>query len=309
MPKGVNALELIFAMFILIVVAFVVIRLFTGVVSPSTLPNIQDFKETYNYQQEKQKCENLCNRFIESNCQDYSAAASYCLQKVSLSIDGNSVTGERGHYGMVANLPYCEDGLYCFHINDCTCGSVVLDAKNCLIYLQSYYMEKAGFSESATKQLICSDTGIKPGSCCPEPTTCNPKQWSVKPKGFNATTYPDIDATHWWVNAGYGAYCTGVGPSGGGGGAVSLSNCQLDKSTDPWSFKCDTNCLAADTIGVTDSNKLSSGEPNPTIAGGKVISQPTQPRKLNDLKCPDTWTVTLSCTNPDSLKQSILVCS
>lgn len=307
MRKGITALELIFAMFILIVVTFVVIRLFTGVVSPSTLPNIQDFKETYNYQQEKQKCENLCSRFIESNCQDYSAAASYCLQKVSLSIDGNSVTAERGHYGMVANLPYCEDGLYCFHINDCTCGSVVLDAKNCLIYLQSYYMEKAGFDDSTTKQLICS--GINPGSCCPEPTTCNPKQWSIKPKGFDANTYPDINATHWWINAGYGTYCTGVGPSGGGGGALSLSNCQLDKSTPTWSLTCDTNCIATPIITVEDSTGLTADDTTPIIASGKITARPTAPRRLNDLKCPDTWKVTVYCGNPKGYTSSTAVCS
>jgi hypothetical protein len=301
MPKGVNALELIFAMFILIVVAFVVIRLFTGVVSPSTLPNIQDFKETYNYQQEKQKCENLCNRFIESNCQDYSAAASYCLQKVSLSIDGNSVTGERGHYGMVANLPYCEDGLYCFHINDCTCGSVVLDAKNCLIYLQSYYMEKAGFNESATKQLICSDTGIRPGSCCPEPTTCNPKQWSIKPKGFNATTYPDIDATHWWVNAGYGAYCTGVGPSGGGGGGGALNlNCKIDVSTAPGKITCEwENCVVSPDSDLTLATK-------PNIALTESIQSDRGSLTFSNLNA-GTYTATLHCANGNVVQGGLTI--
>jgi hypothetical protein len=296
MRKGITALELIFAMFILIVVTFVVIRLFTGVVSPSTLPNIQDFKETYNYQQEKQKCENLCSRFIESNCQDYSAAASYCLQKVSLSIDGNSVTAERGHYGMVANLPYCEDGLYCFHINDCTCGSVVLDAKNCLIYLQSYYMEKAGFNESATKQLICSDTGIRPGSCCPEPTTCNPKHWSITPKGFNATTYPDIDATHWWVNAGYGAYCTGVGPSGGGGGALSLT-CTGGTGTITCSWSnCDITTSGTGVLTVS----MGTGPQKHTI------TTPTGSYTFSGLPA-GTYRAVLQCDNGEEIRSDIIV--
>jgi len=212
MPRGMTALEIVFAVFILIVVTFVVIRIFTGVVSPSTLPNIQEFKDAYNYQREMQKCESLCNRFVEGNCQDYAAAAAYCVQKVSLSIDGNSIPAERGHYGMIANLPYCEDGLYCFHISDCTCGSVKLDAKTCLIYLDTYYKEVAGFDDATTKKLICSDAGIKYGSCCPQAITCDPKQWSVKPKGFDPNAYPDIDATHWWKNAGYESYCAG-GPS------------------------------------------------------------------------------------------------
>jgi hypothetical protein len=205
MPRGMTALEIVFSMFILIVVTFVVIRLFTGVVTPSTLPNIQEFKDTYNYQTEKQKCDNLCNRFIDSNCQDYSAATSYCVQKVSLSIDGNSVTAEPRHYGMIAGLPYCEDGLYCFHISDCTCGAVVLDAKRCKYILMDYY-KTSGLSDEEVKGVICSY--ISPGSCCPG-DTCSPKTWPLKPKDFNATAYPDINATFWWKNAEYETYCTG----------------------------------------------------------------------------------------------------
>ncbi len=285
MPKGISALEIIFAMFILIVVAFVVIRLFTGVVSPSTLPNIQDFKDTYNYQREKQKCENLCNRFIESNCQDYSAAASYCLQKVAVSIDGNSVTGEKGHYGMVANLPYCEDGLYCFHVSDCVCGSIKLDAKNCLTYLDTYYREVAGFDEDTTKRLICSDTGVKYGSCCPQPTTCNPKQWSIKPKGFDESTYPDIDATHWWVNAGYKRYCTG------GGGALSL-DCTGGSGT----ITCNW-----------DNCEITSGEGILTVDTKTHIVNTVRGSYTFSGLSPGVYKAVLSCDNGVEIRGNIIV--
>lgn len=206
MRKGVSAaLEIIFIVIILIVVTFIIIRFFTGVVGPSSLPNIQDFRETYDYERQRQYCENLCNRYTQGGCKDYDAATSYCLQSIALSIDGNNAPKERGHYGMVANLPYCEDGLYCFHIHDCSCGYYRLDAKNCLIVLQTYYTEEKGLTEEQTNSIICSS--ITPGSCCPEPTTCSPKQWKIKPTGFDPKTYPDIDATHWWVNAGYEEYC------------------------------------------------------------------------------------------------------
>ncbi|MEM5843967.1 MAG: hypothetical protein QW841_01875 [Candidatus Aenigmatarchaeota archaeon] len=214
------ALEIIFIVVILIVVTFIIIRFFTGVVGPSSLPNIQDFREAYYYENQKNYCENLCNRYIQGGCKDQGAAASYCLQHVSLSIDGNNVLAERGHYGMITNLPYCEDGLYCFHIYECSCGYYKLDARGCLFLLQTYYMEENGFNETITKSLICSS--ITPGSCCPEPTTCNPKKWKIKPEGFNATTYPEIDATHWWANAGYKEYCGETTSSEGSSSSLSL---------------------------------------------------------------------------------------
>jgi hypothetical protein len=219
MEKGVNALELVFSMFILIVVTLVVIRLFTGIVKQDTLPNIDDFKYAYNYEKEKNKCSTFCTPFTQSGCEDLSAAVSFCQQKVSIDIDGNYKPSEKRHYGIVNKVPYCEDGLYCFHIYDCTCGGYRLDAKNCLEwYMKDFYRNNIGFNEETTKGAICN--AITYGAC-----DTDPRGWSRKLPGYtyiDATgtdaqygvgSPPVVSADFWYNKAGYKAYCTGVTPT------------------------------------------------------------------------------------------------
>lgn len=207
--KGINALEIVFAMFILIVVTLVVIRLFTTTVSPDYLPPIEDFRATYNYDKEKSKCENLCSYYTSKGCIDLVPAVSFCQQKVMLDIDGNHRVGEKGHGGLVAGIPYCEDGLYCFHIAECGCGSFVLTAEQCLIVMKDYYMNQLGLSENEAKQAIINQ--IRPGECNPNPERWNKKFYQgyvpVKPENCAVYNQPDgcvLPADWWWWKAGYG---------------------------------------------------------------------------------------------------------
>jgi hypothetical protein len=321
MKKGVNALEMVFMMFILIVVALVVIKLFTGIVKQDTLPNIDDIKASYNYQKERNACENLCNAYSANGCSDLSAAVTFCQKRVEVSIDGNFKGGELGHFGIINKIPYCEDGLYCFHIDpECGCGSYTLDAATCKDIMLDYYMNVAGFSEETTKDTIC--TAVPPGNCKKDPRTWTekklPEGYTVKKALGTDAQYgigdpPVIGADYWWRRAGYPAICGELTTTGTGTatatGKLSISNCKLDKSTSPWSFSCDTNCNKAAAVVVTDKNFISSIETDPTVEGGKLTSQPTMKNSLNNLYCPDTWTVIFSCEEPNAEKNSFIVCS
>ena len=208
--KGINALEIVFAMFILIVVTLVVIRLFTTTVTKETLPNIEDFRQTYNYDREKARCNNLCSAYTTDGCADLSAAVTYCQERIAIDIDGNYRTNEKGHGGLIAGVPYCEDGLYCFHIAECGCGSYVLNARNCLDVMKEYYVSRMGLSEETTNQIIANK--ITPGRC-----NKNPALWGRKfYEGYVPVRVPDdkckdygldapcnLPADWWWYDAGY----------------------------------------------------------------------------------------------------------
>jgi len=215
--KGVDALQLVFAMFILIVVTLVMIKLFTGIVKPGSLPDINDFKESYNYDKERNNCANICGTYAASSCEDLAAAVTFCQKKVSVDIDGTFKTGEKGHYGIVNKIPYCEDGLYCFHIlPDCGCGSYSLDATTCKDVMMDYYINTIGFSDETTASVICKS--ILPGLCKKDP-----RDWTEKraigydpqlAKGSDAKYGVGdpavIGADYWWKKAGYSDVCGAI---------------------------------------------------------------------------------------------------
>lgn len=216
--KGVNALEMVFAMFILIVVTLVIIRLFSAQVSGGALPKIDDFRQAYDYDKQVTSCKSLCSLYTNT-CEDLSAAVDFCRKKVSIDIDGNFKSGEKGHFGVVKGQPYCEDGLYCFHVvEDCSCGNYVLNAKTCLQIMKDYYTETIGYDVNTANTAIFN--AIQPGTCLKDP-----RDWKVKLPGYtptpalgsdakfgtgnecnlNSTTPVDciIGADYWWRQASY----------------------------------------------------------------------------------------------------------
>jgi len=206
MRKGVDALQMVFMMFILIVVTLVVIKLFTGIVKPDTLPKIDDFQHAYNYNREVIRCGNLCNSFTSGGCTDMRAAVGFCREKVSIDINGDGRTGRVKAYGVISGIPYCEDGLYCFHIYSCACGYTELDAKECLSVMKDFYTQESG-SEATGNQATCK--AISPGACEP-----NPNLWKKKLPGFEPSIIQSgpyagqvWGADYWWKLAGYPDIC------------------------------------------------------------------------------------------------------
>lgn len=198
MRKGVNALEMVFAMFILIVVAVVVINLFTKIVKTEQITQpLQEIKQAANYDKEIRRCTDFCERYAGgvNPCSDLSAAATFCLEKVAIDIDRNGAPGEKGHGGVVNTLPYCEDGQYCFMIKkDCACGTQLLDATNCLLILKDFFTSQALTEEQANKQIY---NNIKPGTC-----NLDPGKWPRTIADYQKIT-GGLKADWWWRQAGY----------------------------------------------------------------------------------------------------------
>lgn len=185
--------KIILTILLLVILLFIFLRLFTSIVRTDTLPKIDDFRQVYNYNRERIRCGNLCNAFTSNGCTDMMTAVPYCREKVSVDINGDGRTGDKGDYGIVAGTPYCEDGLYCFHMYECSCGSFILDAKNCLSLMCDFYKTK-NLDSQQTWNLIQND--ISYGSC-----ELNPNNWQHHLVGMgNEYTFY---ANWWWVNAGY----------------------------------------------------------------------------------------------------------
>src|SRR3989338_4043491 len=194
MKKGVGALEIIFGMFILIIVVLVLIRMFTAIVTPKKITEqLESFESAYQITAEKAACNQACDTYLDNGCSRRDAV-DFCLKKIKVDIDGNKLPGERYHGNFVRNLPYCEDGLFCFHVSDCKCGNYKLTAENCLRILCDYYQIDEGLSNDVAVKLISNKyNGIFFGTC-----DKNPKNW-----GLDYEPPSNLLVDWWWDNSGY----------------------------------------------------------------------------------------------------------
>ncbi|MBU5688481.1 MAG: hypothetical protein QW350_01620 [Candidatus Aenigmatarchaeota archaeon] len=175
MRKGLNALEIVFGMLLLVIVTFVLIKLITNIVTEKKVTEpLQQFDQAYKFSQEVAKCKDLCSKYLTNDC-NIRDAVDYCLTKVNIDINGNKKTGENYAGGLVANLPYCEDGLYCFHIDDCSCGTYRLNPENCRKILCQYYINNIGIDPSQAAKIITGPKGINFGTCDP-----NIEKWNIE---------------------------------------------------------------------------------------------------------------------------------
>ena len=209
--KGLNALEIIFTLFVLIVVVLVVVRVFISRFSFAGIEEpIQDITETYNFEAAYSTCNSLCSKY-ESDCGNLQNAVRFCLEEVKIDIDGDRIPGEKGHYNVVEGTPLCEDGIYCFHIKtDCTCGSLRLTPKSCKDILCDYYIEHMNYPEETAAEMI--QKGINYGTCEPDV-----REWDIKIRKYiprvppyNSDWKDDIDymgPDYWWATSNYTTPC------------------------------------------------------------------------------------------------------
>lgn len=185
-----TALEIVFLLFIMIVVTLVIIRLVSQYVSVSPiLEPVKRITDAGGYEQAYLECKNLCDSY-KISC-DEVAGKNFCERKVELDINWNGKRGERNVGNLVEGIPLCEDGIYCFHIYpDCRCGTYQLTPANCLKLLCTYYTQTLGWlSQEQAINAIKRD--INPGTCFfkDEATGLNQSSWWLA-SGYNITKCP-----------------------------------------------------------------------------------------------------------------------
>lgn len=195
MKKGLNALELVFTLFILIVVVLVVVRMF---IQQMKLGKIQEplkrWEDVNRYQSARSECEIYCEAF-RNNPGDINVIKDYCTHRAPVDLNGDGKTyeqlapGEIAAGRVVSQVPYCEDGIYCFHIYDCYSGTIHLTARECLMYLCNYYTSPTvGYDPELAMEAVKKE--ITWG-------TCDPNTVYVKLGGRIITP------KYWWERAGY----------------------------------------------------------------------------------------------------------
>lgn len=293
MKKGVNALEVVFGMFLLIVVVFIVIKLITQFVTPEKISKqLNDFNEANQAAGEIRTCKDLCESYNTNDC-NLRDAAKYCLQKVNIDITGNKIPGEKSVGNFITGEPYCEDGLYCFHINDCFCGSYKLDATTCLQVLCDFYVDNQGHNPKEAIKLITGNNGINWGTCNPDPT-----KWGKL--GFKPSA--DLRADWWYQNAGYYSLkCTNIQPGLSG---INFDNCKYSAG----SVICDTTCTEIDAAFfiyrgeyIDATTTFSNGQATIASKSGLLASK--------CLSQPNPFTIIFFCKTPSGYGTAEMECS
>jgi len=145
--KGFTALEIVFMIFILIVVAIIVIQLVVKNVSTQKLSEVvQSVQELRKYTYMRDKCSKICDNIKSASSykERLTLMATWCSYKIvegdREGIDINEDGFFNGFY-VVNGFPYCEDGTYCFLFFSCDLGSMYLDMDTCRKILCQYYAE------------------------------------------------------------------------------------------------------------------------------------------------------------------------
>lgn len=258
--KGIDALELIFTLFILVTVTLVVIRLFTQQFTLGQVTStINSWTEATNYQNTVSQCQALCESY-HTNC-DTKAAVDFCFAKAQIDINKNGRVGEKKVGGIVQGVPYCEDGIFCFHIYpQCECGQV-LSAKNCLKILCDYFQDPDvnGYDPATAIKAIRSEISYG---------TCDPLTILNKDTGKRADS--------WWRDAGYDSVsCANIGQkqtttTPPAVAKFSLSGCTVNSEAQTFSCSATGSCING-AFYIRDSSGNVGQNPQaisgPTFAG------------------------------------------
>jgi hypothetical protein len=301
MRKGMNALEIIFGLFVLIIVVLVIIRMFTENVKVDPVTrNLDELNKQEDYKNAINLCEATCSDYQLSNC-DISRAIKFCTQKVSIDLDNNNEPGEKStiaaqHGAIVAAVPICEDGMYCFHVvEDCRCGSVKLTPDICDALMCEYYVSSRGLTLDEAKQLI--KTEVNTGSC------------DIKTKDIPDYQFLDRDTTmdsgkNWFDLFGMGdcQKSTGSGGSTASKFSITLGTCEVTVAADRKSanFECAVlaksgSCTAEQIVVLTDENENTLMAMTGDVSMGSITV--TEAALTGVLTSPDGNEIGSTCTN------------
>jgi competence protein ComGC len=195
--KGFTAIEIVFMIFILLVVAIVVIQLVVKNVGTQKLVAVvQQVEQLSKFQYMKDTCNKICENIktASSYKEKLSLMAMWCSYKIRdgdrEGIDMNDNGIYRDFY-VVAGLPYCEDGTYCFHFFSCDLGNFYLDRERCAEILCEYYLQQFNGDDAEATDAVANV--ISPGSCKIDET--------MLPKNVRLLK----DESSWWYDDTFGS--------------------------------------------------------------------------------------------------------
>ncbi len=201
--QGFTALEMVFMIFILVVVTLVVIRMFTQYMNPKQVTNVvNDVTKHYKYTQLRQICEGYCEEFKNAADSDTRLYYAYlwCTEKLRESNrEGIDFNGDGEYNGpvVIANKPYCEDGLYCFHFFSCQGDYMTLDMKACPRII-CQYLSKTMPADQVTKAI--NNMQVISTGTCQKDIHAWPKEMAEKVLDYFKWGNNDDGGPDWWFN-------------------------------------------------------------------------------------------------------------
>lgn len=223
MKKAQMSLEMIIGLLILLVVAYVVIKMFMSKINIDKIPKPED---TTKYLDFKAKCEGLCSDFI--NYGTKASLSNYCSEKLKGIDDLNNDGLIESFEATSLSLKICEDAVYCFQIIPCKTSTGIVSWSQCR---QAMCNAKYEVYKNWTK----ADEKVK--ELVPGPGTCR---------------LPEDE--NWWNMYFSATPCTNPGkpPSEqdaeGQQFSIALGACTIE-SNNNWTF----NCEITSTSGLCES--------------------------------------------------------
>ncbi len=270
------SLEMIIGLVILLVVAGVIIAMLLHFLNPDSMPSVEDELQERGFSAE---CKEYCdNRQVVEYCSHY-----FGKDEVSkIDLNKNAIENDLLYIG-AQKWPACESRVYCFLHTPCMrVGKTQREViEECANLLCDSYMDKYDNSEPDSTDAVLTDITISS-----DETEC---------EFVNV-----LDKDNWFEKYFPNDVC-GVSSSA----SISVTDCVLDKTTTPWSYTCDTNCVVADSVTVRDSFGNSSSQVGPVIKGGKL----TVAASFKDIKtelAPEVWSVILVCRTPNGMGSGVL---
>ena len=145
--KGDLSLETV-VQFTIVLIVVLVVSVFVYRIVPTEPPRQNIQTET----QIENKCQTRCIDFQTANNEEeiLETALDYCAQRYTADIKNNDQIGmvERDY------MSFCEDGIRCFHVTECSSNGIKLDAETCSSKMCEYYTEIEGMDQCNAEEHI-----------------------------------------------------------------------------------------------------------------------------------------------------------
>ncbi len=145
--KGDLSLETV-VQFTIVLIVVLVVSVFVYRVVPRETPRQNIQTET----QIENKCQTRCIDFQTANTEEeiLEKALDYCAQRFTADIKNDDRIGmvERDY------MSFCEDGIRCFHVTQCSSNGIELDAERCSLMMCEYYTEIEGMEKGDAEDHI-----------------------------------------------------------------------------------------------------------------------------------------------------------
>ena len=157
-------IEIFIALFIILAVAMVMLKMFKGQISEKTT-EMKEIERTSALEQAltdaRLECKTLCTRAAQEDC-SLRAMANFCIKKMKgLDIDGDRAT--TGYDStLLGGIGLCEDNIYCPHLTECNCGEE-LTISNCIKLMCNYWASQGINTVSDRTSLL--NNSYKVGGC------------------------------------------------------------------------------------------------------------------------------------------------